>query len=276
MTARAQRPPSERRLQSRSRLVFDAPHGRTRLAVRDLGAPLRVMRGFPLKDGRLLVQIISAAPGFFAGDRYELTIEVGAGARAVILTPAATKIHSMPDGGRAEQRIRARVEPGGSLEVYPTLSIPFRDSEFWQQVEVEISESARFGWLEPWSFGRIAGGERNQFRGIATRLRIDRDGKPLCRDALDLTPAAANPAAWGLLEGAAHLLAGCWFGPCEPWAPRGTLADALVLGTVGDDGLYARGLLEDGAAFRRTVAALHAQVAQAWGLKEYCQDRFTL
>ncbi len=275
MTARAQRPPSEKRLHSRSRLVFDAPTGRTRLAVRDLGAPLRVMRGFPLEDGRLLVQIISAAPGLFAGDRYELSIEVGPGAKAVILTPAATKIHSMPDEGRAEQWIRARVELGGSLEIYPTLSIPFRESEFWQQVEVEISEGSRFGWLELWSFGRIAGGERNQFRGIGTRLRIDREGKPLYRDALELAPAAGDPAAWGLLEGAAHSLTGCWFGPCEPWAPRGALDDALVLGTVGSDGLYARALFDDGAAFRRAAAELHAEVARAWGLQKYCQDRFT-
>ena len=80
MTARLAAEPPTARLHSRSRLVFDTQHGRTRLAVRDLGAPLRVMRGFELPDGRLLVQVISAAPGFFSGDRYEIEIEVRSGA----------------------------------------------------------------------------------------------------------------------------------------------------------------------------------------------------
>jgi urease accessory protein len=276
MTARAQQEVAGTRLHSRSRLRFDAAGGRTRLAVSDLGAPLRVMGGFRLEDGRLLVQIISAAPGLFSGDRYELTIEVEPGAKAVVLTPAATKIHSMPAGGRAEQRIRARVASGGSLEIYPTLSIPFPDSDFLQTVDVDLAHMARFGWLDPWSFGRIASGERNRFRRIATRLRVDRAGGPLYRDALDLAPSDGDPVSWGLLEGAAHSLAGCWFGPCRPWVPRGALDDALALGTVGPDGLYARGLFQDGAGFRRTLAELHAEVARVWGYKEFSQSRFTL
>ena len=72
MTARAAASLNAPRVHSRSRLVFDAPGGRTRMSVSDLGAPLRVMRGFELDDGRLLVQVISAAPGLFAGDLYEV------------------------------------------------------------------------------------------------------------------------------------------------------------------------------------------------------------
>ena len=202
MTALAQQPIPGKRLHSRSRLVFDAPSGRTRLAVSDLGAPLRVMRGFPLEDDRLLVQIISAAPGLFSGDRYELRVDVEPGARVVLLTPSATKIHSMPDGGCAKQRIEATVGDGASLEIYPTLSIPFPDADFVQQVEINLSAEARFGWMDPWSFGRIAGGERNRFRRISTRLRIDREGAPLYRDAMELVPAAGDVSALGLLEGA--------------------------------------------------------------------------
>lgn len=276
MTARAQQGASGGRLRSCSRLKFDASGGRTRLAVRDLGAPLRVMRGFELEDGRLLVQIISAAPGLFAGDRYELSIDVAAGAKTVVLTPAATKIHSMPDGGRAEQTIDARVADGGSLEIYPTLSIPFRDSDFVQRVTAELSGDARFGWMDPWSFGRISCGEIHEYRRISTRLRIDRDQRPLYRDALDLSGENGRAGEWGMLEGASHLLSGCWFGPGELWEPRGALESPLALGRVGQDGLYARGCFADGTAFRSAVEDLHRSVAEAWGLAVISQVRFTL
>lgn len=276
MTARAQQEIAGRRLHSRSRLRFDAPDGGTRLVVSDLGAPLRVMRGFPLEDGRLLVQIISAAPGLFSGDCYELSIDVEPGAKAVVLTPAATKIHSMPDGGWAEQSIDARVAAGGSLEIYPTLSIPFRDSDFVQRVTAELSGDARFGWLDPWSFGRISCGELHEYRRISTRLHVDRDGRPLYRDALELSAKSGRAGEWGLLEGASHLMSGCWFGPGELWEPQGALDSPLALGRVGEDGLYARGVFSSGASFRTAITDLHRAVAEAWSLAMISQARFTL
>lgn len=264
------------RMQSASRLVFDCHNGRTRLLVSDLGAPLRVMRGFTLEDGRLLVQIISAAPGLFSGDRYKLAVEVRAGARAVVLTPAATKIHSMPDGGSAEQVIRAEIADGGSLEIYPTLSIPFVDSDFEQRVDVALNGKSRFGWLDPWSFGRISSGECYAFRRVATQLRIDRDGRPLYRDALELEPAAGAIDGGGLLEHATHSISGCWFGPCTPWPAGGLLHEPVSWGVVAPDGLYARGLFSNGAAFRQALDTIHSRGAEAWGSAPISQSRFTL
>lgn len=264
------------RLRSVSRLVFDLHNGRTRLLISDLGAPLRVMRGFPLEDGRLLVQIISAAPGLFSGDYYKLNVEVRPGAQAVVLTPAATKIHSMPNGGLAEQVIRADVAEGGSLEIYPTLSIPFGESDFEQRVDVTLNNDARFGWLDPWSFGRISSGECYAFRRLATQLRVNRSGQPLYRDAMELEPATGAIAGWGILEHATHSISGCWFGPCTPWPAEGLLQDPVISGVIGSDVLYARGLFSDGASFRRALEAIHLRVTQAWNTSHISQARFTL
>ena len=276
MTARSVDSRAARRIHSRSRLVFDFARGRTRLAVRDLGAPLRVMHGFELPDGRLLVQIVSAAPGLFAGDRYELEIEAKDGARAVVLTPAATKIHSMPNGGSARQTVRAAVAADASLEIYPTLSIPFPESDFRQDVEVALSEGARFGWMDPWAFGRIDSGEKYAFRRLTTRLRIDRGGAPLYRDAMDLRPGEMDISGYGLLEGATHAVSGCWFGPGDPWTPKGSIDDRLALGRVGADGLYARGLFPDGASFRQALEEIRRRVSAAWQLADFPQAQFTL
>ena len=275
MTARPQQEPAARRVHSRSRLVFDVRGGRTRLAVSDLGAPLRVMRGFPLDDGRLLVQIISAAPGLFAGDLYELAVEMAPGAQAVVITPAATKIHSMPGGGCAEQRIQAAVADGASLEIYPTLSIPFADSDFRQDVRVTMASDARFGWLDPWSFGRIESGERYRFRRLSTRLAINRDARPLYRDALDLAPSATDVSGWGLLEKATHAFAGVWLGPCrEPWEPA---AGNPIWGRIGEDaGLYARGLFPNSEAFNQALRQTHTRTTTAWAQAPLTLERYTL
>lgn len=276
MTARAAASLNAPRVHSRSRLVFDAPGGRTRMSVSDLGAPLRVMRGFELDDGRLLVQVISAAPGLFAGDLYELDVEAGRGARAVILTPAATKIHSMPSGGSAVQSITARVAEGASLEIYPTLSIPFAQCEFRQSVDVAMAGDGRFGWLDPWAFGRIAKGEKYAFRRLTNKLRVDRDGRPLYRDAMDLEPSQGDVARTGILEHATHAITGCWFGPCNRWTPQGALDADQIYGCIGEDGLYIRGLFDEGAAFHRGLEKAHAAVVQAWDLTPISQQQFTL
>ena len=276
MTARLTTCDAPSRIHSRSRLTFDFAGGRTRLAVSDLGAPLRVMRGFELGDGRLLVQIISASPGLFSGDSYELAIDVRQGASAVVLTPAATKIHSMPDGGCATQALEATVAAGASLEVYPTLSIPFAASDFRQDVGIELSSDARFGWMDPWSFGRIDSGERYAFRQLSSRLRVNRDGRPLYRDALELAPGEADVAGQGSLEYATHAITGCWFGPCEVWEPEGRLDRDVILGRIGEDGLYARGLFPNGAAFRQGLAYIRSRIASAWHSTEFSQTQFTL
>jgi urease accessory protein len=276
VTARLPAEGAAARIWSRSRLVFDAARGRTRLAVCDVGSPLRVMRGFELSDGRLLVQIISAAPGLFAGDRYELTVEARAGARAVILTPAATKIHSMPGGGCAQQQFRVEVADAASVEIYPTLSIPFPDSDFEQTAHVSLEGESRFGWLEPWSFGRIGSGEKYVFRRISTRLSVDRDGAPAYRDALEVAPADGAPGGWGLLESATHSAAGCWLGPSDAWTPEGALDADIVFGQADDETLYARGLFLDGSAFQQGLAAIRRKAAHIWGMTEIPFDKFTL
>lgn len=276
MTVAAEATPLSCRVHSVSQLSFDSVRGKTRMRVSDLGAPLRVMRGFQLEDGRLLVQIISAAPGLFAGDQYELSIDVASGARVVVLTPAATKIHSMPSGGSAQQSISASVATDASLEIYPTLSIPFKDSEFAQHVEIHLVGNARFGWLDPWAFGRISSGECYAFRRLDARIAVNRDRRPLYRDALRLAPAEGAISTLGVLENATHALSGCWFGPSEPWPGQGALDSPLAIGTVGSDGLYARGVFHDGAAFRHGLSDVHQRLTAAWGVSPISLAQFTL
>ena len=243
---------------SRTRLLFGLRQGRTRLVVADVGAPLKAMRAFPLPDGRALLQIISAAPGLLAGDRYEIAIETEPGARAVVVTPAATKLHRMASGERAEQTITLRVAAGASLEYYPALNIPFPESEFRQRIDARVEGDGRLGLVESWSAGRS--GEHLAFRRLESRTAVDLDGEPVYRDALDLGP---DTAGWGALEGARYVVSGYWLGGgLEPAAPEGELA---VSGPVEPGGVYLRGLYADSLPMEADLARARAAAAASWG-----------
>ena len=81
--------------------------------------------------------------GLFGGDRLDARIHVEAGARALVISQSATKIH--PSGVTpACQSLRIGVETGGELHYYVDPVIPFADSRLWQDIRVELSPGARF------------------------------------------------------------------------------------------------------------------------------------
>ena len=65
--------------------------------------------------GALVVNVVSPTAGLFAGDRVRLRAEVAPGARLVLTTPAATRIHAMRGGdGWAETHQEFTSAPGAA------------------------------------------------------------------------------------------------------------------------------------------------------------------
>lgn len=274
MTARA---PAAAGLRSRTRLVFALRAGRTVLAVRDLGAPLKAIRPFPLADGRALLQLISAAPGLFGGDDYELDIEVEPGARALVVAASAAKLHSMVPGARARQTVRLRVAEGASLEYHPGRNIPFPQADYEQVLQASVDPRGRLALVESWAMGRLHRGERFLFRRLSARTAIDRAGQPLYRDALELAPSAGRLPEQGLLEGAHYCVAGVWCGPAGEPSPEPSIPfceEDAVLGPFAPGCWYLRGLFRDGLAADDAVRAAQAAADAAWSHSSYDWARF--
>ena len=77
--------PRDAPVQGRLELVFaPGPRG-TSLAHAHVSAPLKIVRPFPLDNGRALVQVLTLGPGLCAGDQYTLDVTVEPGARAVVI-----------------------------------------------------------------------------------------------------------------------------------------------------------------------------------------------
>ncbi len=235
------------------RLGFERRGGRSVLAERAHRGPLVVQR--PLyPEGEAVCHAILVHPpaGIAGGDRLALSVDVGAGAHALLTTPGAGKWYRSA-GTRGELVQRIRVGEGGVCEFLPQESIVYEGALGTLATEVELAPSAVFIGAEMLCFGRTGAGERFTRGELALRTRIRRGhtplwlergvvgggdalldaavglgGEPVSASLLLAAPAcdAGLLEAWRAIEpvagrGAVTLLPGLlvarWLGPaCEP------------------------------------------------------------
>jgi len=263
-------------LQGRLELVFaPGPRG-TSLAHAHASAPLKIVRPFPLDDGRALVQVLTLGPGLCAGDQYTLDVTVEPGARAVVIMQAAARVLGMTGDAQATQSVNLTVHSDGQLEYYPGLTIPFADSSFVQRVHVAAAADARVGILEHWSMGRNSRGEHLRFRRISSRTTVELDGSPAYADAIELEPALMNVAGTGILENYRYLASGFWHGVSPDFAGVTTRPETLMaFGPSAPYQVFLRALAMDGYAMAGVLQSAVDRINSAWGLEAIPLRRFT-
>jgi urease accessory protein len=193
-------------------LVFEKRGDRTVLVHDFQRTPLQIVRPFELEPGVLTAIIINPTAGVMAGDSYRIAVTLREGARVVLLTQSATKIHRMDVGLEARQEIEFNVASGARLEYYPERTIPFADSDFSQVLRANLESGAEFALLESWTTGRVLHGERLAFRRYASRTEIRVNKKLEYLDAFSLEPARMNLNVLGALEGHDYVAGGVFVG----------------------------------------------------------------
>jgi urease accessory protein len=193
-------------------LVFEKRGDRTVLVYDFQRTPLQIVRPFELEPGVLTAIIINPTAGVMAGDSYRISVTLREGARVVLLTQSATKIHRMDAGLEAQQEIIFNVANGARLEYYPERTIPFADSNFTQTLRANLETGAEFALLESWTTGRILHGERLAFRKYASRTEVHVNEKLEYLDAFKLKPHCMNLDALGVLEGHDYIASGVFVG----------------------------------------------------------------
>jgi urease accessory protein len=262
--------------QGRLELVFAPGRGGTSLAHAHVSAPLKIVRPFALDGGRALVQVLTLGPGFCAGDHYTLDVTVEPGARAVVIMQAASRVLGMTGESHATQSVNLSVHPGGQLEYYPGLTIPFADSSFVQRVHVAAAADARVGILETWSMGRSSRGEHLRFRRLSSRTTVAVDGAPVYGDAIELEPSLRNVAATGMLENYRYTASGFWLGASPDLAGVPSVGGTLLaFGHTVPQHVYLRALAMDGYAMGRLLQSAVDRINAAWGLEAIPLRRFT-
>jgi urease accessory protein len=174
----------------RLRFERDREAGRTLLAACEQQPPLRAVRAFPAGGGASLVHLHNLSGGVLGGDRLELFVEVGSGARAQLTSTGATRLYRCREGQpAATQRQRFEVGEGALLEYVPDELIPFAGARYRQETVVELADGAGLFFWETVAPGRAARGEVFAYSTLEFRLDVKARGVPLAEERVALEPA---------------------------------------------------------------------------------------
>jgi urease accessory protein len=263
-------------VKGRLELVFASRDAGTSLVHAYVSAPLKIVRPFPLAGDGLLVQILTLGPGLCAGDDCRIDVKVERGARAVVIMQAASRILGMSEGTHATQSVNLVVDPGGQLEYYPGLTIPFADSAFRQRVAVTADRESRFGILECWAAGRHTRGEYLRFRHLSSRTTVTISGQPAFADALEIDTSTPLASGTGILEGHRYVASGFWHGvPPDADLALTTTEGLLAFGRCASpEQVFLRALAHDGYALGGVVQSAVDVIDAAWGLEPIPIRRF--
>jgi urease accessory protein len=182
------------------------------LQVRQVGARSVVTRALARSPLKLLtprhtekaawVYTSTFGGGLVAGDRIELHADIGPGATCVLGTQSQTKVYRSIGSRGASQSIAATVHDDATLLCMPDATALFADSIFTQRQQYALSETASLLWLDWFTSGRRARGERWKLARFESRAQITVGKKLMFKDAL-LLDAADGPID------AAHRMGAC-------------------------------------------------------------------
>ncbi|WP_275287504.1 urease accessory protein UreD [Halomonas elongata] len=198
-------------------LGFAARDTVTRLSRARHQGPLRVQRPFYPEGrdtggcpGTCHVYLLHPPGGVVSGDALNIDVEVGAGARALLTTPAANKLYRADSQGVPwRQHTRLEVADDGVLEWLPQETIAFDGSRGEQVTTIELTGNARcLGW-EVLALGRPASDLPFASGHLEQRFHLTREGRPLWLERQPLDPTHPRfHGHWG--QGGATVQASLW------------------------------------------------------------------
>jgi urease accessory protein len=118
--------------------------------------------------------IVNTAGGMTGGDRFDIEVALGAGARLTVTTAAAEKVYRSL-GPDSEIRVKLDVGPGAALTWLPQETILFDQVRLRRAIEADLASGGNLLLAEATVFGRSAMGETvtNGFFFDRWRIRID-------------------------------------------------------------------------------------------------------
>ena len=163
--------------------------------------PWRVVRGFVLTDGEILVHLHNVSGGIFGGDALKLTAHLLPGAEAQITTTGSTRLYRPRTGVSDASLVSCfRLEQGATLEYLPDALIPFRESRTFQKNSYSLEEGATLFCWDTVAPGRTAAGEIFAYERLRLATEIKVAGSPIYNDRLLLEPSRwpmRTPARFG-------------------------------------------------------------------------------
>src|SRR5438067_6307640 len=183
-------------------LEQDQERGKTVVKEQYSKIPLFTQRALYLEESlpsMAYIYIMSPSGGILQGDRYRMDIVLKNKACAHITTQGATRVYRM-ERNYATQIVNAVVDDGCYLEFIPDQIIPYRDSRFYQTVNLKVHENGTMMYSEMIVPGRVASGESFQY-DICYMKALAKNEKNTLRfiDVAILEPKKHNLKTLGIL-----------------------------------------------------------------------------
>jgi len=127
--------------------------------------PLQIQRAlYPENSlpGMAYLYVISPSGGILQGDRYRTDVLLKNKAIAHITTQGATRIYSM-NSNSASQMVNITVDENCYLEYIPDQIIPYKNSRYYQKVNLEVHDNSTLIYSEVLTPGRVAMGESFEY-----------------------------------------------------------------------------------------------------------------
>ena len=140
---------------------------------------------------------VNTAGGIAGGDRFDIDIAAGEGARLTLTTAAAEKVYRAPDAA-AQLNIALKAEAGAHLGWLPQETILFDRARVSRRIDIDLAEDASLLLCEIVVFGRSAMGERMLQGEFVDRWRLRRGGRLVFAETVrldgDIGEKLARPA----------------------------------------------------------------------------------
>jgi urease accessory protein len=183
------------------RLEVRRREGRSRIASLRQQGCLKLLFPRVANDMPLQAVTVNCSGGIAAGDRLEASIACDAGAHLVLTAQAPERCYRARPGESAAQVAgRVRLEGDARLEWLPQETILFDGARLHRRLDVDMDAQAGFLGVESRVFGRALHGEQVRRLDLSDRIAVQRAGRPVLVDALEMrgdAQAALSRAAVG-------------------------------------------------------------------------------
>jgi urease accessory protein len=243
-----------------ARLSYAFAGGVSRLSTLEQRSPLRVLFPSPAAGDPPVAALVTTSGGLVGGDRLDVDIAVGAGARLLVVGQAAEKVYRSL-GSDCAVEIALDAAAGGWLEWLPQETILFEGARLRRNTTIDIAGDGRALAGEMLVFGRVARGERLTYGLVRDAWTVRRDGRMVWADALhmDTDDISYCLVAQAGFAGARACATAIYVGP-----DAAALLD-LARAAVQADGVRAGATLCGGVLIARWLGADPADVRRAFG-----------
>lgn len=130
--------------------------------------------------------LVNTGGGVTGGDRLDVDLGASDGATVTLTTQAAERFYRAQPGERGRIANRIHVAAGARLNWLPQETILFERAACQRKLAVDLEHDATFLMVETLIMGRAAMGETLHDVDFEDRIRINRDGRPIYLDGIDL------------------------------------------------------------------------------------------